>query len=95
MSLDADEIKKIAHLARLSIEEKDIPEYSQNLTNILELVEQMSAIDTNGIEPMSHPLEVAQRLRADTVTESDQREHFMENAPKAERGLFLVPQVIE
>ncbi len=95
MSLDVEEIQKIAHLARLAIDEKDIPEYAQNLSNILDLVEQMSAVDTSGIEPMSHPLELPQRLRADTVTESNQRDLFQENAPKVERGLFLVPQVIE
>ena len=95
MSLDVKEIQKIAHLARLAIEEKDIPQYAQNLSNILELVEQMSAVDTSGIEPMSHPLELPQRLREDTVSESNQRDLFQENAPKVERGLFLVPQVIE
>lgn len=95
MSLDATEVEKIAHLARLGIEEKDVPEYATNLSNILDLVEQMSAVDTNGVDPMAHPLELAQRLRADEVTESDQREHFQEHAPRVEDGLFIVPQVIE
>jgi len=95
MSLDASEVEKIAHLARLGIDEKDVPEYARNLSNILELVEQMSAVDTSDVEPMAHPLELAQRLRADEVTESDQREHFQKHSPKVEDGLFLVPQVIE
>jgi len=95
MSLDVSEVEKIAHLARLGIDEKDVPEYALNLSNILDLVEQMSAVDTSGVEPMAHPLELAQRLRADVVTEADQRERFQENAPKVEDGLFLVPQVIE
>lgn len=95
MSLDKRDIEKIAHLARLGINEKDIPEYVQNLTNILDLVEQMNAMDTDGVEPMAHPLDAHQRLRADEVTEKNQREHFQKNAPEVESGLFLVPQVIE
>ena len=67
----------------------------QNLTNILDLVEQMNATDTDGVEPMAHPLDAHQRLRADEVTEKNQREHFQKNAPEVESGLFLVPQVIE
>jgi aspartyl-tRNA(Asn)/glutamyl-tRNA(Gln) amidotransferase subunit C len=95
MSLDKQDIEKIAHLARLGIDEKDVPEYAQNLTNILDLVEQMNATDTEGVLPMAHPLDAHQRLRADEVTEKNQREHFQENAPEVESGLFLVPQVIE
>jgi len=95
MSLEEQEVDKIAHLARLAIEEKDVPEYANNLSNILDLVEQLSTTDTTGIEPMSHPLELSQRLREDVVTEVDQREQLQENAPKVERGLFIVPQVIE
>jgi len=95
MSLDKRDIEKIAHLARLGINEKDVPEYVQNLTNILDLVEQMNATDTDGVEPMAHPLDAHQRLRADEVTEKNQREHFQKNAPEVESGLFLVPQVIE
>lgn len=95
MSLEKQDIEKIAHLARLGIDEKDMPEYARNLTNILDLVEQMNAKDTEGVMPMAHPLDAHQRLRADEVTEKNQREHFQENAPEVEAGLFLVPQVIE
>ncbi len=95
MSLDKQDIEKIAHLARLGINENDVPEYVQNLTNILDLVEQMNAVNTEGVTPMAHPLDAHQRLRADEVTEKNQREHFQENAPEVEAGLFLVPQVIE
>ena len=95
MSLDKQDIEKIAHLARLGINEKDVPDYVRNLTNILDLVEQMNATDTEGVLPMAHPLDAHQRLRADEVTEKNQREHFQENAPEVESGLFLVPQVIE
>ena len=95
MSLGKHDIEKIAHLARLGIDDDDVPEYVQNLTNILDLVEQMNATDTEGVLPMAHPQDAHQRLRADEVTEKNQREHFQENAPEVEAGLFLVPQVIE
>ena len=95
MSLDAKEVEKIAHLARLAIDEKDVEDYAQNLSNILELVEQMNAVDTKDVKPMAHSFDMSQRLRADEVTETDQREHFQKHAPKVEDGLFLVPQVIE
>ena len=95
MSLDADEVKKIAHLARLAISEQDVPDYANNLSNILELVDQMSAVDTTDVVPMAHPLELVQRLRKDQVTEEDQRELFQKVSPKVENGLFLVPKVIE
>ena len=95
MSLDAAEIKKIAHLARLGINAEDIPEYSRNLSDILAFVEQLNAVDTTGVEPLAHPLEATQRLRADEVTETNNRDSFQQVAPETEAGLFLVPQVIE
>ncbi len=95
MSLGSEEIKKIANLARLQIEESDIPGYAKNLSNILDLVEQMDSVNTDEVTPMAHPLDAVQRLRADEVTEQDQREHFQQHAPKVEDGLYLVPKVIE
>lgn len=95
MSIDADEVKKIAYLARLKIDESDIPGYVSNLGSILDLVEQMSSVDTGNVSPMSHPLDVVQRLREDVVTETNQREAFQAIAPKTENGLYLVPKVIE
>ena len=95
MSLEASEIKKIAHLARLGINADDIPEYSRNLSDILAFVEQLNAVDTSGVEPLAHPLEATQRLRADVVTEADNRDNFQQVAPETESGLYLVPQVIE
>ena len=95
MALDRSDVENIAHLARLAISEEDIPAYAENLSNILNLVEQMDATDTSGVAPMAHPLEMAQRLREDAVTETDQREHFQAHAPAVENGLFLVPKVIE
>ena len=95
MSLDSDDVKKIANLARLQIDEADIPEYAKNLSNILGLVEQMDAVDTDNVLPMAHPLDAVQRLRTDEVTEQNQRDHFQKHAPKVENGLYLVPKVIE
>lgn len=95
MSLDRSDVDKIAHLARLQIEEQDAPEYAQNLTNILDLVDQMQAVDTTDVLPMAHPLDAVQRLRSDIVTEDNQREQLQEVAPAVENGLFLVPKVIE
>lgn len=95
MSLQKEDIEKIAHLARLGISDNDVQNYARDLSSILDLVEEMNAVDTNGVIPMAHPLDEHQRLRADEVTEQDQREHFQENAPLVENGLFLVPQVIE
>ena len=95
MSLDKSDVEKIAHLARLAIEEQDIPDYARDLNNILNLVEQMNAVDATDILPMAHPLDAHQRLRPDAVTEVDQRELFQSIAPKTEAGVYLVPQVIE
>ncbi len=95
MSLTAEEVKNIAHLARLSIKEENIQMYADKLSGILDLVAQMDAVNTDSVQPMAHPQDVSQRLREDVVTESDQREKFQKNSPVIEDGLFLVPQVIE
>jgi len=95
MVLDPAEVEHIAHLARLGIDPGDIPEYARNLSNILAFVEQLNAVDTTGVEPLAHPLDATQRLRADEVTETNQRELFQEHAPLTEAGLYLVPRVIE
>lgn len=93
--MDNKTVEQIAHLARLDINEKDISEYVTNLTNILALVEQMNAIDTDNVAPMAHPTDAVQRLREDKVTATNQREYFQTIAPQVEDGLYLVPQVIE
>jgi len=95
MSLTPDEVKKIAFLARLSIKEENIEQYSQDLSSIFGLVEQMNAANTDDITPMAHPQDAMQRLRDDVVTETNQREKLMSNAPMAEDGLFLVPKVLD
>lgn len=95
MSLTADDVKKIAHLARLGIEERDIVSYATDLSGMLDLMTQMSDFDTDGIEPMAHPMDQLQKLRPDVVTEQDNREKFQAIAPQVEAGLYLVPKVIE
>lgn len=95
MSLDHQQVKKIAHLARLATNEDDIPHYAKDLSSILELVAQMNKADTSGIAPMAHPMDVPQRLREDQVTEPDRREEFQKVAPSVEAGLYLVPKVID
>ena len=95
MALDASDVEKIAHLARLGINVDDIPGYARNLTDILSFVEQLNSVDTSGVEPLAHPLDATQRLRPEVVTEGDNREHFQQVAPETEAGLYLVPQVIE
>lgn len=95
MSLKDDEVVKIAHLARLFVADEEIPRYARELSNILQLVEQMKTADTSGVTPMAHPLDARQRLRPDAVTESDQHRLFQSVAPAVSDGLYLVPKVIE
>jgi aspartyl-tRNA(Asn)/glutamyl-tRNA(Gln) amidotransferase subunit C len=95
MSLFATDVKKIAHLARLGIEDKDVAYYAQDLSGMLDLVAQMNALNTDTVAAMAHPLEQSQRLRPDWVVESNQRERFQAIAPQVEAGLYLVPKVIE
>ena len=95
MSLSRSDVTKIAHLARLEIGEQEIDAYTDALSRILGLIEQMNAVETAGVAPMSHPQDVHLRLREDVVTERDQRDKFLQIAPKAEAGLYLVPKVIE
>jgi aspartyl-tRNA(Asn)/glutamyl-tRNA(Gln) amidotransferase subunit C len=95
MSIEVDEVKKIARLACLNVDDADIQSYATNLSNILDLVAQMDAVDTTGVTPMSHPFDAVQRLREDVVTEPNRREEFQAIAPKTKDGLYLVPKVIE
>ncbi|HEY6645190.1 Asp-tRNA(Asn)/Glu-tRNA(Gln) amidotransferase subunit GatC [Povalibacter sp.] len=96
MSLTRKDVENIAHLARLAITEAEMPEYVDRLSKILHMVEQLDAIDTSSVEPMAHPLKgQVQRLRADEVVDSDQREKYQRNAVRVEAGLYLVPKVIE
>lgn len=95
MSLNSADIKRIAHLARIEVSDAEADATLTKLTGILGLIEQMQAVDTKGIVPMSHSQDVTQRLRADVVTETNQRELYQAIAPAVEDGLYLVPKVIE
>ncbi|MDX1528613.1 MAG: Asp-tRNA(Asn)/Glu-tRNA(Gln) amidotransferase subunit GatC [Gammaproteobacteria bacterium] len=95
MSLDREDVLKIAHLARLGVDDAEVKRYADELSNILALVDRMNAIDTAGVAPMAHPLDGVQRLRADTVSETDRRDEFQKIAPAVRDGLYLVPKVIE
>lgn len=95
MTLEADELHKVAHLARLTLEEDTLEAYAQDLGNILDLVNEMQALDTRGVAPMAHPLDATQRLRTDEVTEQIDRDALQKQAPAIEQGLYLVPRVVE
>ena len=95
MSINISDVQKIASLARLAMTEQEAQTARTQLNNIFELIAQMQAVDTTGIQPMSHAQDVTQRLRPDVVSETDQRALFQQNAPQVERGLYLVPPAIE
>ena len=96
MSLTRQDVEKIAHLARLSITEQEMPVYVSSLSSIVNFVDELSRADTSGVQPMAHPLDGQhQRLRADEVTESDRHEKYQRNAPSVAAGLYVVPRVIE
>ncbi len=95
MSLSLADVEKVARLARLAASNQELQAAQTQLNNIFGLIAEMQAVDTQGIAPMSHAQDLAQRLREDTVTESNQREAFQAIAPQVEAGLYLVPKVIE
>lgn len=95
MSVTPADIEKVAKLARIRIEADDLPELTTRLGNILAMVDKLQAVDTRDVAPMSNPFDATQRLRADVVTETNQRDSLLAIAPKTEQGLFLVPKVIE
>jgi len=95
MSLSLDDVRRIAHLARLDISDAEAGQVLEQLNGIFGLIEQMQAVDTAGVEPMAHARDVSLRLREDNVTEADQHRLFQSVAPQVEQGLYLVPKVIE
>lgn len=95
MAIDNETVKTIAKLARLKIDDNDVEKYRSDISNILNLVEQMDAVDTDGVEPMTHPFDATLRLRDDVVTEQNNREKFQKIAPSSQDGLYLVPKVID
>jgi aspartyl-tRNA(Asn)/glutamyl-tRNA(Gln) amidotransferase subunit C len=95
MSLTLEQVRRVAHLARIEVSDAEAQSTLGHLNGIFALIEEMQAVDTSGIEPMAHAQDLAQRLREDVVTEIDQRAAFQAVAPETEGGLYLVPQVIE
>jgi aspartyl-tRNA(Asn)/glutamyl-tRNA(Gln) amidotransferase subunit C len=96
MSLTRQDVEKIAHLARLSITEQEMPVYVTSLSSIVNFVDELSRAQTDNVEPMAHPLDGQhQRLRDDVVSESDHHEKYQANAPAVQAGLYVVPRVIE
>ena len=95
MSLSLDDVSRIARLARIEVSPVEAEQTRNQLNNILDFVAQLQAVNTEGIEPMAHAVDVVQRLRPDAVTETDHRDDFQAIAPETEAGLYLVPKVIE
>ena len=95
MALTFDDVQRVAHLARIAVDDGEAEVALAQLTRVFGLIEQMQAVDVSGIEPMAHAQDLMLRLRTDKVTESDQRELFQSVAPEVEAGLYLVPKVIE
>ncbi len=95
MTIERSDIEKLAELARIQITEDQITSTTNSIANVLALVDQLQAADTDGVSPMAHPMDAVQRLRADEVSEINQREAFQAIAPATENGLYLVPKVIE
>lgn len=95
MSITHEHVKRVAQLAQLEISADENETIRAQLDDIIGLIEQLQAVDTHGVEPMAHALDLGQRLRPDIVTESNRREDFLAIAPQTEAGLFIVPKVIE
>ncbi len=99
MKLTPDDLKRLAVLAKITVSDADVSALQAQLNGVFDLIDELQAVDTTGIEPLAHPLDVmqhtSQRLREDRVTETDQRAANMANAPAAENGLFLVPKVLD
>ncbi len=95
MSVDRSDIEQLAELARIQISDANIDDVANSISEVLNLVDQLQLVDTDNVKPMAHPLDAVQRLRADTVSEVNQRDALQKNAPASEDGLFLVPKVID
>lgn len=95
MSLSEEQVRKVAELARLRVDEEQVTGYARELSRILDLVESLDEADTADVAPMAHPLDLSARLREDAVTEDNRREAFQAIAPAVEDGVYLVPKVIE
>jgi aspartyl-tRNA(Asn)/glutamyl-tRNA(Gln) amidotransferase subunit C len=95
VSLSKEQVQHIALLARLSLDEKDVDDMVEKLSSIVDFVDQLQAAPTDDVVPMAHPMDMTQRLRADAVTEGNERDKIQQNAPSVQDGLYLVPKVLE
>ncbi|MCB8889688.1 MULTISPECIES: Asp-tRNA(Asn)/Glu-tRNA(Gln) amidotransferase subunit GatC [Halomonadaceae] len=95
MALEESHVRRAAHLARLAISDDQANRFVDDLSRILEMVDQLQQVNTDNVAPLAHPLDATQRLRADEVTETDRREQYQRCAPATEEGLYLVPRVVE
>lgn len=95
MAIERQQVEQLANLARIALDESTLARTTRSLADVLALIDQLQAVDTAGVDPMAHPLDAVQRLRADVVTEPDQREALQAIAPAVQDGLFPVPKVIE
>ena len=95
MSLVHDQVRRLARLSRIAMRPEETEPVLERLNRVLGLVDEMRRVDTGGVTPMAHPLDAEQRLREDNVTETDRHELYQSAAPAVERGLYLVPKVIE
>ncbi len=95
MALSKQDIEHIAHLARLEISADQIPEYEAKLSKIIEFIDELEGADTGDLLPMANPLDMSQRLRADEVTATDERDRYQQNASETVNGLYVVPRVVE
>lgn len=95
MALDSDAVRRLAHLARIAVDDETARSLGSDLDQILAMVDQLREADIQGVEPMAHPLAVSQRLRVDAVTESPEPERYQKNASSTSGGVYLVPKVIE
>ena len=95
MSLDKEQVQHIAMLARLKLSDEEYAESVEKLSKIGDFVDQLSSVDTTNVLPMAHPVDAVQRLRPDDVTETNDRDHYQQNAPEVVDGLYLVPKVLE
>ena len=95
MALPPDEVAKLAELARLSIDSQQVESTANSVSDILNMIDQLKQVETSQVSPLSHPMDLVQRLRADEATETNQRETLQKLAPSVENGLYLVPKVID
>ncbi|UYF98572.1 MULTISPECIES: Asp-tRNA(Asn)/Glu-tRNA(Gln) amidotransferase subunit GatC [unclassified Halomonas] len=95
MALEESHVRRAAHLARLAISDDQAGRFVDDLSRILDMVDQLQQVNTDGVAPLAHPLDATQRLRADEVTDSNQRDEYQRCAPAVEDGLYLVPRVVE